>query len=338
MSSSVHRHSLPPYLGLALRIGLSVLLLWVLFLQLPDVTLEDLSPNWTGASWLWLGAAAITKFAAFALSTRRWQKALAPLATPPPWRRMFSHFLAGQFVSNILPSAFGGDVVRVSRLASDVHSSPIAFASVAIERLTGWLVLPTITFVALALQPDLTDLGHASTVAVTISGATLFGLVVVLLVASNRRFTGDLNTATGWRRFLIAVHLGVDALRVTPRAAIDVVYSGLAFQITQSAAVWMAAEAIGLEEVSFGVAMAFFPVSAIIQNLPIGLGGLGVREGSFVLFFGAVGAPEGLSITLGLLVYFLTILSSVAGAPSFIVGNRPGRDALKRVRAHEDVD
>ncbi len=136
-----------------------------------------------------------------------------------------------------------------------------------------------------------------------ISLATLTALVIVMLIAANRRFAGDLRTVTGWRRFLIAVHLGVDALRVTPRAAGDVIYSGLAFQITQSAAVWMAAQALGIDEITFGVALAFFPVSAILQNLPIGIGGLGVREASFVFFFGAVGAPEGLCITLGLLVH-----------------------------------
>ena len=118
----------------------------------------------------------------------------------------------------------------------------------------------------------------------------------MLLTASNRRFAGDLEAATGWRRFLIAVHMGVDALRVSPAATARVVISGVAFQVTQCVSVWMVARAIGLDEVTLGVALAFFPMAAILQNLPIGLGGLGVRErhrssSSSV----AVGAPEGSS-------------------------------------------
>jgi len=76
--------------------------------------------------------------------------------------------------------------------------------------------------------------------------------------------------------------------------------------------------------VTVGVALAFFPAAAIAQNLPVGLGGLGVREGIFVVFFGAVGAPRALSITLGLVVYGLTIVTSSLGAPSFVIGSRTG--------------
>ncbi len=155
MTPTRRRHSVPPIVGFALRIGFSALLMWLLIISLPDASLEDLKPSWTTASWFWLVGAAVTKFIAFGLSARRWQKALEPLHEPPPWRRLFSHFLAGQFVSNLLPSAIGGDVVRVTRLSGDVGSTPIAFASVAIERLTGWLVLPTITLVAMAFQPEL---------------------------------------------------------------------------------------------------------------------------------------------------------------------------------------
>ena len=70
--------------------------------------------------------------------------------------------------------------------------------------------------------------------------------------------------------------------------------------------------------------MAFFPAAAIIQNLPIGLGGLGVRESAFVLFFGSLGATNGQAIGLGLAVYFVTVFSSALGAPFFAAGGGLG--------------
>ena len=61
--------------------------------------------------------------------------------------------LAGQFVGNVLPSTIGGDVLRVSRVGDvDRVQRDIAFASVAIERLTGSSRSRLLVFVGFALE------------------------------------------------------------------------------------------------------------------------------------------------------------------------------------------
>ena len=157
-------------------------MLAVLVWRLPEVRWSDLGPRWRSTSAVWLVAAGLTMSAAFALSTLRWRRVLVAMRPAPRYRRMLSHFLAGQFVSNVLPTAFGGDVIRVSRLGRDIGDHPTAFASVTIERMTGWLVLPLISGVALLAQPDLLSLGSATALAVAIDGGTIVALVVVLLV------------------------------------------------------------------------------------------------------------------------------------------------------------
>lgn len=301
-------------------------MLLVLVWQLPNVHLEDLDPNWSRWSIVWLLAAVAAKFGAFALSTLRWRTVLATMAEPPPFREMFSHFLSGQFVSMVLPTAFGGDVVRVARLGKDIESNPIAFASVSIDRMTGWLVLPMICLTTFAVQPSFFSLGNATTVALTTSIVTMVFLVLVLVIGANRAFSRDLSTVSGWRRFLVAAHLGLDGLRRHPRQAVEVILVGVAFQSLQCFSVWLAARAIGADAIGLGAVFAFFPPTAILQNLPVGVGGLGVRESAFVLFFGAVGAEQGISITLGLMFYLLTLGTSALGAPSFIFGSHAERE------------
>jgi uncharacterized membrane protein YbhN (UPF0104 family) len=56
--------------------------------------------------------------------------------------------------------------------------------------------------------------------------------------------------------------------------------------------------------------------------IPISLGGLGVREGAFVLFLGPLGVPTASAVALGLLVYGLNLCVSLLGAPAFAVGGR----------------
>jgi uncharacterized membrane protein YbhN (UPF0104 family) len=88
----------------------------------------------------------------------------------------------------------------------------------------------------------------------------------------------------------------------------------------------MATEAIGLG-VGPTAIIAFMPAVAIAQVLPISFGGLGVREGAFVLFLHPLGVPTAEAITLGLLVYALNLTVSLLGAPAFATGSRPVRAA-----------
>jgi uncharacterized membrane protein YbhN (UPF0104 family) len=101
--------------------------------------------------------------------------------------------------------------------------------------------------------------------------------------------------------------------------------AGLGFQFMQCLSVFAAAKALQLPEVTLLAAMAFFPPSAIIQNVPIAMGGLGVREAAFVVFFGALGVSDASAIALGLLVNLVFVLASLAGAPSFVLGRRSRR-------------
>jgi len=68
--------------------------------------------------------------------------------------------------------------------------------------------------------------------------------------------------------------------------------------------------------------LAFFPAVAIAQVLPIGISGLGVREGAFVLFLGPLGVEAQDAIALGLLLYLLNLGVSLLGAPAFALGGR----------------
>ena len=68
------------------------------------------------------------------------------------------------------------------------------------------------------------------------------------------------------------------------------------------------------------VLLAFTPVVAIAQVLPLSLNGLGIREGAFVLFLGPLGVAAGQAVAIGLIVYALTLAVSLLGAPAFAVG------------------
>lgn len=307
----------------ALRVAASLAMLAVL---VPRVELRSLFPHWSTGTVEWLAAAAAATFLGIVLSAVRWQRVLAALDVRARVRHLVSHQLAGVFVGNFLPSTIGGDVLRVARLSATSGRGPDSFASVVLERLTGWLVLPVITLVALVLNPALLRLGLATQAAVAVSVGTLLLLVAVLVLASSSRLGARLEGHDGVRRFLHAVHVGLVRFRRNPGLAFEVLVAGFVYQLAVVLTAFLAGHALGLD-VGWTAMMAFVPAVAIVQVLPVTIGGLGVREGAFVLFLSrsGLGVATDEAIALGLVLYGLNLLVSLAGAPAFAAGTRPAR-------------
>ncbi len=311
-----------PAASLLARIAVSAGMIAVLLWRAPDIDIAELVPERTSATLAWLALAAGLTLVGMVLATLRWKQVLDALGLRTGMRRLFSHTMAGQFVSNVLPTTIGGDVLRVSRLSRDTGASPDTFASVVLERVTGWLVLPVITLVGLALNPGLRRLGTATEVALGVALVTLTLLAATLTAVSSPRFGARFAMREGWRRFAGAIHLGLTKLRAHPRSAISVLAAGFAYQFVLVLAAVAAAHVLGLRPAGLTALLAFFPAVLIVQVLPIGISGLGLREGAFVVFLGPLGVATEQAIALGLLLYLLNLGVSLLGAPAFAIGGR----------------
>ena len=300
----------------AARIAASVVMLAYL---VRHVHIASVLPDRSRVPMEWLAAAILVWAAGVLLSALRWQRVLVALDMHEGLRTLTSYYLASLFVSNFLPSTVGGDVLRVTRLSAGHGETPRPFASVVLERLTGWVVLPVLTLTALAVNPGLRHLGNASRVAFLVAVVTLVLLGGVLVAASHPSIGGRLNSTEGWRRFTGAIHVGLERFRRRPALALEVLTTSFAYQLAVVLAAFMAADALGLG-VGWTAILAFMPAVAIVQVLPITIGGLGVREGALVLFLHPLGVSTEHAIALGLLIYGINLLVSLLGAPSFAVG------------------
>jgi len=311
---------------LAFRIVISAALLALLVTKIPA---DDVQPKDTHTgTLLFLAFGLLFTLAGFVLSAWRWQRVLAVFDVRVPLRTLFSHYLAGQFVGNVLPSTIGGDVLRVSRAAKTTGTSDVAFASVVIERLSGFVALPLLSCIGFALEPSLLQIDR-SWIAVMIAAATVAALVIILFVAGSPHLAGRFATHQNWTRFIGAVHIGVDRIRREPRRAVSVLVAAITYQASVLIAVYCAIHTLGVS-LPNGAVLAFLPAVAAAQALPISLSGLGIREGLLVLLLHPLGVPTGQAIGIGLLWYGMTLVVSLLGAPAFAVGQRAdtpsGRD------------
>jgi uncharacterized protein (TIRG00374 family) len=255
----------------------------------------------------------------FVVGAWRWQRTLAVYDQHIPMRILLKHYFAGQFVGNALPSTVGGDVLRISRCSKDTGSTEVAFASVVLERLTGFVALPLLTLIGFTMNPSLFGESR-SWIAIVTAVVTLLALGAILLLAASPRLAGRFVHRSNWTRFIGIVHVGVDKMRHDKRDALGALAAAFAYQMTVLAAVYCAVHTIGLT-IPNGAVFAYIPAVAMVQVLPISVGGLGVREGLLALLLVPLGVPTGQAVALGLLWYAMTIVVSVAGAPAFAIGH-----------------
>jgi len=309
------RRSATP-IRLVLSAGLLVGIFWQLGGEMNPATLL----GWVTPSALaWLAGAGLLLVFSYVLSTLRWMQVMRSLGLRSRFDTLLSHSLAGQFVSNALPTTIGGDVVRISRLSKNTGDSPGSFSSVVLDRLTGWIVLPLITLLGLLLNPSLRELGTQTRLVVAVALGTLVLLILVLYAADHRLLGGRFRNREGWQRFVAAIHLGLGSLRRRPMAVVSVVAVGFVYQFVLVLSAFMAAQALGIA-VGLTALMVFFPIVLIAQVMPISIAGLGVREFMFVFLLSAVGVPDQQALALGLLVWILTVATSLLGVPAYAIG------------------
>lgn len=311
-------HSLATLLRVCVSAGLLALLLFISREELSSLEVGSKS-----AAAAWLIAAALAMAVAFVMASVRWWQVADTLDVKVSGRSMLSIYLAAQFVGNFLPTTIGGDVLRINRLGRMCGSRANAFATIIIERLTGWIVLPLLTLAAFAAQPSL--LRHSGgQIAGGLALGTLLVLGFIVWIAEHPRGLGRLSGGTHIRDWLGTVNTGLSVFRRHRAAARRLLSVGFAYQFVLVVATALAGAAIGVNP-GLLAWLAFAPMVLIVQNLPVTIGGLGVREGAFVLFLDAHGVNEGEAVLLGLLLYALTLLVSLSGAPALALGGRRHR-------------
>jgi glycosyltransferase 2 family protein len=262
----------------------------------------------------------LTALVGVILSAWRWQRVLLLFDVGVALPSLFSHYLVGLLVGNVLPSTIGGDVVRVARASNTVGSAEVSFGSVVLERLTGFIGLPLLVFAGFAVRPSLIHHAHAW-IALFVAGLAVAMLAVILVLAGHPRLAGRYADKESWSRFIGAVHTGVGRLRREPRHIGFILFATVVFQSSQVLMFGLIFRALDLP-VPIAAVIAFAPAVLMLQVLPISFSGLGVREGALVLFLHSFHVSNAQGGAAGLLWWGSMLVVSMLGAPAFAVGNR----------------
>jgi uncharacterized protein (TIRG00374 family) len=304
---------------LVLRVVVSAALLALVVSKASGVD-EAIPDRHPGLTIALLAATLLTALIGVVLSAWRWQRVLLLFDVRVRLPTLFSHYLVGLLVGNVLPSTIGGDVVRVARGSNTVGSAEVSFGSVVLERLTGFVGLPLLVFAGFAIRPSLIHHTNAW-IALFVAALAIAALTLILLVAGHPRLAGRYAEKENWARFIGAVHLGIGRLRREPRHIGFILLATMIFQASQVLMFGLIFRALDLP-VPVAAVLAFGPAVLMLQVLPISFSGLGVREGALVLFLHSFDVSNVQAGAAGLLWWGSMLLVSTLGAPAFAVGNR----------------
>ncbi len=266
--------------------------------------------------WHW-GLAMVLVGGTFLIGAWRWRLLLAAHHTAPGYWRLFPSYYLGLLFNQILPTGIAGDVVRTACLHQQGLAAEPLIASAVAERVVG-LVVVVVLCVVLWVAGRMVNLPPG--VGAALVAVTLF-MVVALWFFTREKSLRMAESLAGSR---LGQRRGKGILavwRLCRRYAVDVrlmLAVGLATVISvvlNSAAYFVLARALG-DQTPFGVYMLVVPLAMLAGNLPVSLGGLGVREGALAGLLVAVGVELELAVSLAFL--YLAVLWSVT-VPAVVV-------------------
>lgn len=267
-------------------------------------------------AWLaWIGSA----FAHVA----RWRLALDARGVHIGFLRLLRLVISARFVNLFLPSAIGGDIIRVYGTKDSTASILSSTGIVFVERYCGFLG----TFVLALPALLLTDFGtrHPELAAAVI--CLFIVLVSAFLLAAASRVAAAVQrwcTSIGWHRLGDVIGRGSAALRDFvghPGLLAAMIFYSVLMKASIAIQMWVLALGLDLHLEIFEL-MIFLPLYNLATTLPISISGLGTREVTTAAFFVAMGVSSAQATTLAFLgLIFIYASSLIAGIAFLLPGS-----------------
>ena len=247
----------------------------------------------------------------------RWWALLAARGVHEPYRWLLRMYFVSYAAGQVLPTAVGGDAVRIiehARRRPDVRAT--AAGSVVMERILGSVATLVLVAVALALAAGRYE---GVQLLVILELALLAALIVLGLLLFSRRLGRHLEERLFplGRRVklegpLQSLYRTMHEYRNVPRVLLEVLLVSIVAQLARVVAIWLCGEAVGID-VSPIVYVILGPLLFLVQMVPFTLNGIGVREAFFVAFLGRFDVPPEAAFAAGFLFYAVSIAASLPG-------------------------
>jgi len=262
----------------------------------------------------------------------RWQFILRDGGIDVSLPRLFNLNLIGNFVSNFLPSMFGGDVAKSYLLGRQIGSQSRSAASVVFDRFAGFTAMIALALVYTAINPALAREPLVGTLIGLIALGAAIGLIVFLNARSLPMAKRLLEAVPASRRVTRPIAVLYDeimAYRGRYRLFARALFHSVLYYMFATYGLYYGCLAIGINPSFFDVAV-ITPIAFLLMSVPVSPNNIGWWEWSMSLLLAQTGADlaDGLAVAL--------IMRAVATALSLLGGVLLMVEWLSRPRRMSD--
>ncbi len=296
---------------LILKFAVSAALIWIIFSKIDT---QALGAQLAKLEVLPVVLAALALWSTSLIAAWRWRAVIANMmpadSKPPGFLRVWQLLWIGLFFNQTLPSAAGGDAMRMWLVRRSGLGNAAAVNSVLIDRISalgGVVLLVALSFPLIAGRID-DDAGIAA-IWILLAGCTAAIVLAMVLdrIPLPRRLL-DFRIVQGIR--LLSTDLrGVMMGRTI---AVPIIAASIVIQIMIAAMVYGLGVSLGMP-IELLDCIALMPIIILITMVPISIAGWGVREGAMVAAFGYVGLSPVSALSLSLLFGFINLAISLPG-------------------------
>jgi len=306
-------------LSVLLRVTISIVLLVFLF-KLNKIDLNALINDIKGADRLFLLLGLLIFPLTHVLGLLRWQMLLKAVKIDIPLKKLTSSFCGGIFFSIFLPSTIGGDLVRAADVVSHTQKTKQVIATVFLDRLSGYIGLAIVVLPAILLGGPL--IGDKF---VFLSIALIIILLVVILLLLFNSYIYDKITrflsvpGSGKIKEMIKdMHREIHVFRNHKKMILGNIALSFIVQVISPVSIYFIGLSLGIK-ISLIYFLIFLPIIGAITLLPISIGGLGLREGLYVVYFAKAGVIKQLALAMSLLSFSFIVFYGAIGGVIYVL-------------------
>ncbi len=251
----------------------------------------------------------------------RWRALLLTQGTQASFFRLLPIYFEGAFFSNCLPSAVGGDSMRMWRMAQLTGQGADAVSSVLIERLLGLFAVLLMGVVAVLSNWQLASAGGIGFFVLGAFAAFILGMLLLFSLQRLRSWADHLTVA--WLAALVdklvKLYDSIYAFRSHKRALLTVLVLSLLFRLVSVLGLYVQSLALHIP-ISFIWLMMILCLISVVSAVPLSMNSLGIKEGAYVFFFGLVGVAAPQAFALALLSRGVILVVSLMGGVIYLLG------------------
>lgn len=291
------------WLSSVVRFAITAVLLWYV---LNKVDFASLGARILDFSPLLLLLVIVVLLVQVLLGAVRWLVVIRTIQGPIRFSTVLQLMFVGMFFNQTLPSAIGGDALRVWYIYRNGLPLRAAFNSVLLDRI---IAMAALLVLMAACLPWLFRLVETETLRLAVMSAIVLMAMGLLVLYSMKYLPAFLSR---WRLARAIQNLSQDlhAIAVTPGGAFPTLMLSLLLHGMTSLVVFILARSLSLE-INFLDCLVLVPPVILLTILPISMAGWGVRELAMISALGYAGVASAdallISLTLGILIIVLSL-------------------------------